>query len=155
VLLLLGAVGALALAAGPVTLLGRTWQIHTLFACIAAILLGTQIVQLGVFARAFAASHLGETDRLIEWAKERLSVEHGLVAGGLLLLVGFMMVTAIFVAWALDGFGALGHEYTTAFGFTLLALGAQVILGSFFLGLVTMRTTDPSRAQIVAHVPVA
>ena len=48
------------------TILGRTWQIHTLFACIAAMLLGTQIVQLGIFARAFAASHLGETDRLVE-----------------------------------------------------------------------------------------
>ena len=66
VLLLLGAIGAIALATGPVTLLGRTWQIHTLFACIAAVLLGTQIVQLGIFARAFAASHLGETDRLVE-----------------------------------------------------------------------------------------
>ena len=60
----LGAIGAIALATGPVTLLGRTWQIHTLFACIAAILLGTQIVQLGIFARAFAAAHLGETDPL-------------------------------------------------------------------------------------------
>ena len=67
--LVLGAGGAVALATGPVTILGRSWQIHTLFACIAAILLGTQIVQLGVFARAFAASHLGETDRLIERAR--------------------------------------------------------------------------------------
>ena len=63
ILLVLGVLGAIALAAGPVTILGRPWQIHTLFACIAAILLGMQIVQLGVFARAFAASHLGETDR--------------------------------------------------------------------------------------------
>ena len=63
ILLVLGVLGAIALAAGPVTIFGRPWQIHTLFACIAAILLGTQIVQLGVFARAFAASHLGETDR--------------------------------------------------------------------------------------------
>ena len=71
ILLVLGVLGAIALAAGPVTILGRPWQIHTLFACIAAILLGMQIVQLGVFARAFAASHLGETDRLIEWARGR------------------------------------------------------------------------------------
>ena len=69
ILLVLGVLGAIALAAGPVTIFGRPWQIHTLFACIAAILLGTQIIQLGVFARAFAAPHLGETDRLIEWAR--------------------------------------------------------------------------------------
>jgi glycosyltransferase involved in cell wall biosynthesis len=152
-LLLLGAIGAIALATGPVTLLGRTWQIHTLFACIAAILLGTQIVQLGVFARAFAASHLGESDPWIERARGRVSVEHGLVLGGILILTGLVTVTVIFLKWAIDGFGALSHEYSTAIGFTLLAVGTQVVLGSFFLALLTMRTAEPSRARLVASDP--
>jgi hypothetical protein len=155
ILLFLGLVGAIALAAGPVTIFGRPWQIHTLFACIAALLLGTQIVQLGVFARAFAASHLGETDRLIEWARGRIRLEHGLALGGILLLVGFVTLGAIFVSWALNGFGALAHQYATAIGFTLLAIGTQVILGSFFVGLLTMRTGEPSRAHVVERVPVA
>jgi glycosyltransferase involved in cell wall biosynthesis len=155
VLLLLGLVGAISLAAGPVTVLGRTWQIHTLFACIFAVLLGTQIVQLGIFARAFAASHLGERDPWVERARGRLSIEHGLVVGGILLALGLVTVTVIFVNWAIDGFGALSHEYATAIGFTLLAVGTQVILGSFFLALLTMRTTEPSRARLVERVPVA
>ena len=45
------------------------------------------------------------------------------------------------------------HEYATAIGFTLVALGVQVVLGSFFLSLLTMRTTDPSHATIVERVP--
>jgi glycosyltransferase involved in cell wall biosynthesis len=155
VLLFLGLVGAIALAAGPVTIFGRPWQIHTLFLCIAALLLGTQIVQLGVFARAFAASHLGETDRLIEWARGRITLEHGLVLGGILLLAGALALFLIFLSWALNGFGALAHEYATAIGFTLVAIGAQVMLGSFFLGLLTMRTTEPSRAHVVERMPVA
>jgi glycosyltransferase involved in cell wall biosynthesis len=154
-LLLLGLIGAIALAAGPVTVLGRTWQIHTLFACIFAILLGTQIVQLGVFARAFAASHLGEKDPWVERAHGKLSVEHGLVVGGLLLLAGLLTILVIFVNWAIDGFGALSHEYATAIGFTLLAVGLQVMLGSFFLALLTMRTTEPSHARLVERIPVA
>jgi glycosyltransferase involved in cell wall biosynthesis len=154
-LLLLGLIGAIALAAGPVTVLGRTWQIHTLFACIFAILLGTQIVQLGVFARAFAASHLGEKDPWVERAHGKLSVEHGLVVGGLLLLAGLVTILVIFVNWAIDGFGALSHEYATAIGFTLLAVGLQVMLGSFFLALLTMRTTEPSSARVVERVPIA
>ena len=100
-LLLLGLIGGVALAAGPVTVFGRTWQIHTLFACIFAVLLGTQIVQLGVFARAFAASHLGEKDPWVERARGRLSVEHGLVVGGLLLVIGLLTILVIFVSWAL------------------------------------------------------
>ena len=155
VLLVLGIVGALALAAGPVTVLGRTWQIHSLFLCMFAILLGMQVVQLGVFARAFAAEHLGETDGLVERAKGRLHLEHGLAGGGILLLTGIVTLLAIFVSWAIDGFGALSHEYATAIGFTLVALGVQVILGSFFLSLLTMRTTDPSRVTVADRVPVA
>ena len=155
ILLGLGALGAIALATGPVTVLGRTWQIHTLFACIAAILLGTQITQLGIFARAFAATHLGETDRLIERARVRLRLEHGLVFGAVLLAAGLAIVLSILVAWAVQGFGALAHEYATAIGFTLVAVGAQVILGSFFLGLLTMRTTEPSRVTVLERIPTA
>jgi len=154
ILLALGVVGALALAAGPVTVLGRTWQIHSLFLCMFAILLGTQVVQLGIFARAFAAAHLGESDALVERARKRLRLEHGLAGGGILLLAGVVTLLVIFVSWAIDGFGALSHEYATAVGFTFVALGTQVILGSFFLGLLTMRTTEPSRATLVERVPV-
>ncbi len=150
ILLVLGIVGALALATGPVNVLGRTWQIHTLFLFMFAILLGTQVVQLGIFARAFAAAHLGETDGLVELARGRVSLEHGLILGGALLLAGIVILTGVFVSWALGGFGALAHEYATALGFTLVAVGTQVMLGSFFLGLLTMRTTEPSRATVVS-----
>jgi len=150
ILLVIGIVGAIALAAGPVTILGRTWQIHSLFLCMFAILLGTQVVQLGIFARAFAYAHLGETDALVERARDRLRLEHGLAGGGILLLTGTAMLLVIFVGWAIHGFGALSHEYASALGFTLVALGTQVVLGSFFLGLLTMRTTDPSQAAVVS-----
>ena len=74
---------------------------------------------------------------------------------GILLAIGLVTIIVSFVLWAIDGFGALSHEYATAIGVTLLALGTQVILGSFFIALLTMRTTEPSRARIVERVPVA
>ena len=140
ILLSLGLAGTIALATGPVNVLGRTWQIHTLFACIAAVLLGTQVVQLGVFSRTFARLHLGERDPLLDRLRERIRLEHGILLGLSLMLGGAALVGTIFVLWALDGFGALSHEYSTAIGFTLVALGVQVLLGSFFMGLLTMRT---------------
>jgi hypothetical protein len=70
------------------------------------------------------------------------------------LLSGLVVVLVIFGAWAFGGFGTLAHEYATAIGFTLIALGAQVILGSFFLGLLTMRTTEPSRVTVVERIPL-
>ena len=104
--------------------------------------------------RAFAAAHLGESDPFVERARKRLRLEHGLALGGIILLVGITTLLVIFVSWAFRGFGALSHEYATALGFTFVALGTQVVLGSFFLGLLTMRTTEPSRATLVERVPV-
>ena len=49
-------------------------------------------------------------------------------------------VLSLFVRWAHAGFGALGDEYPTALGVTLAGLGVQAIFGSFFIGLLTMRS---------------
>ena len=58
-----------------------------------------------------------------------------------MLVAGFVILVAIFVSWARGGFGALGHEYATALAFTLLGLGGLVVFGSFFIALITMRST--------------
>ncbi len=139
ILFLLGLAGALALAAGPIDIFGRTWEIHSMLACISAILVGGQVLQLGVFARAYALSHLNEHDPLFDRLHSRIRLEHGLVLGCGLLLAGLAAVVAVFWSWAASGFGRLGHVELTALGFTLVGLGVQVVLGSFFLSLLTMR----------------
>ncbi len=146
-LFLLGLIGALVLAAGPVDIFGRTWEIHTMLACIAAVLVGAQVVQLGVFARAYALVHLNEHDPVVDRFHARIRLEHGLLAGVGLLVAGLALVGAIFGAWAASGFGRLGHVEATALGFTLVGLGVQVVLGSFFLSLVTMRRTPAARGS--------
>jgi len=110
VLLLLGLAGMIVLASGPVNVFGRPWQIHTMLACVAATILGAQIVQLGVFARTYAVTRFGEHDPLLERLWRRVHLEHGLIAGGTLFAVGVGILIAIFVDWAQHGFGPLGHE---------------------------------------------
>ena len=156
ILVLLGLVGALALAAGPVDVFGRTWEIHSMLACIAAILVGAQVLQLGIFARAYALVHLGERDPLVDRVHRRLRLEHGLGLGGVLLLAGLAIVGVIFGSWAANGFGRLGHVEATALGFTLVGLGVQVVLGSFFLSLLTMRwESRPSAARADERTPAS
>jgi glycosyltransferase involved in cell wall biosynthesis len=139
-LLLLGLAGMIVLASGPVDVFGRTWQIHTMLAFVALTLLGAQVVQLGVFARTYAFTHFGESDSLLEPLRRRIHLEHGLLFGLGLILVGAGVLVAVFVRWANAGFGALGDEYPTALGVTLVGLGVQTIFGSFFIGLLTMRS---------------
>ncbi|MGZ4355246.1 MAG: glycosyltransferase family 2 protein [Gaiellaceae bacterium] len=144
-LLLLGFAGMLVLASGPVDVFGRQWQIHTMLAFVTATILGTQIIQLGVFARTYAMTHFGERDAFLERLWPRVRLEHGLLAGAALFLAGAGVLVAIFVNWAQHGFGPLGHEYATALGFTFVALGVQVVFGSFFIGVLTMRTDERPR----------
>jgi glycosyltransferase involved in cell wall biosynthesis len=142
ILVLLGLAGMLVLATGPVDIFGRQWQIHTMLAFVAATILGTQIIQIGVFARTYAMTHFGERDALLERLWPRVRLEHGLLAGAALFVAGAAVLITIFVDWARQGFGPLGHEYATALGFTFVALGVQVVFGSFFIGVLTMRA-DP------------
>jgi glycosyltransferase involved in cell wall biosynthesis len=140
VLLLLGLAGMIVLASGPVDVFGRTWQIHTMLAFVALTLLGAQIVQLGVFARTYAYTHFGENDELFERLRRRIHLEHGLLFGLGLIAIGAGVLITVFVRWANAGFGALGDEYPTALGVTLVGLGVQTIFSSFFIGLLTMRS---------------
>jgi glycosyltransferase involved in cell wall biosynthesis len=140
VLLLLGLAGMIVLASGPVDVFGRTWQIHTMLAFVALTLLGAQIVQLGVFARTYAHTHFGENDALFERLRRRVHLEHGLLFGLALIAIGAGVLVTVLVRWAHAGFGALGDEYPTALGVTLVGLGVQTIFSSFFIGLLTMRS---------------
>lgn len=143
IFLALGLTGMLLLASGPVDVFGRSWQIHTMLGFVALTLIGAQVVQLGIFARTYALTHFDERDALLERLRSRIHLEHGLLLGVGLFLAGAIVLLVVFLRWAHAGFGPLGDEYPTALGTTLLGLGIQVVFGSFFIGLLTMRTGAP------------
>ena len=141
-LLLLGFAGMIALASGPIDVFGRSWQIHTMLGFVALTLIGAQVIQLGVFARTYARERIGEQDPLLDRLGRHLRLEHGLLAGALLILLSVAGMAAVFTEWARDGFGALGRAFETALLVTTLGLGIQVVFGAFFLSLLTMRTRE-------------
>jgi uncharacterized membrane protein YidH (DUF202 family) len=145
-LLLLGVAGMLVLASGPVDIFGRTWQIHTMLAFVALTLIGAQVIQLGLFARTYALVHFQEHDALLERARPKVRLEHGLLLGAGLILAGAAVAVTVFFRWANAGFGALADEYPTALAVTLFGLGVQTIFGSFFIGLLTMRSDRAATA---------
>jgi glycosyltransferase involved in cell wall biosynthesis len=138
VLLLLGVVGMLVLAAGPNDIFGHTWQIHTMLGFVALTLIGAQVIQLGVFARTYARVRIGERDRLLEFLGRHVRLEHGLLIGGAMVFASLVGLGLVGLEWAANGFGALGREYETALLVTELGLGIQIVFGAFFLALLTM-----------------
>lgn len=137
-LLGLGVLGMLGLATGPIDVFGRSWQIHTMLGFVALTLIGAQIIQLGVFARTYARVRIGERDPLLDRLGSRLRLEHGLLLGGVLIVLALSGLLAIGIEWAAAGFGELGRAFETALLVTVLGLGFQVVFGAFFLALLTM-----------------
>jgi glycosyltransferase involved in cell wall biosynthesis len=137
-MLLLGFVGMLVLASGPVDILGRTWQIHTMLAFVTLTLIGAQTIQLGVFARTYARVRIGEIDPLLDRLGRHVSLERGLLVGGTLALLALAGLVAVGAEWVFNGFGTLGRAYETALLATTLGLGIQIVFSAFFLALLAM-----------------
>ena len=138
-LLVAGFLPLLALAAGPVEVFGRQWQIHAMILASTLTLVGAQIIQLGLFARSFAVIYLDDREPRLERAWRRIRLEHGLLLGGLVFAAGAAILGWIFVSWAIRGFGGLGYQHQSLLGLTLVGLGVQTIFGSFFLSVLGLR----------------
>jgi glycosyltransferase involved in cell wall biosynthesis len=137
---LLGALISLTVLA-HVDLLGRSWDLHTLIAGSLLLIVGAQIVSLGLCAHAYATYFMGERDAWFDHARERFRLEHGLLLGSLIALVGLAMIAAIVLDWIGNGFGSLSQERVAICAATLLVLGIQVIFSSFLLSILGLRRT--------------
>ena len=68
------------------------------------------------------------------WLK-RLTFEDGLIAGGILTLVGFAGNAWILWKWAASGFGPLHEMRAVIFWSLWMFLGVQTVFSSFFLSM--------------------
>ena len=139
--LVLGGVGLLILLAAlsGLDLLGRQWGIHAAITGSLLVIVGTQVISLGLCAHAYGCYHLGEKDAWFERMRVRFRLEHGLLAGGLIALVGLVMAVVIGVQWATRGFGALGEEKLAILASTLVVVGVQIFFTSFLLSILGLR----------------
>ena len=141
---------ALGVAMGVIVLtgadfLGRVWDVHALIAASLTTIVGTQVIQIGAFARAYASYYLNEHDPLFDRLRDRLRLEHGLIAGGLVLLAGLVMCVVIAITWLDRGFGELTEQKLAVVGMTLVVVGIQIAFGSFFLSVLGLsRRPAPS-----------
>jgi glycosyltransferase involved in cell wall biosynthesis len=117
--------------------------VDTLAYAAAAILLGFQLVFFGVAAKVFAITEglLPEDESFDRWF-QYVTLETGLIAGVLLLLVGIGIAVSSVVSWAHTGYGSLPPVEMmrhTLPAMLCLMLGTQVCFGSFFLSLLGLR----------------
>jgi glycosyltransferase involved in cell wall biosynthesis len=151
-MVLLGVLAS-AIVLADLNLLGRQWDIHSLIGGALLVIAGSQIVQFGMFGRAYAAYYLDEHDALFDRLRERLRLEHGLMLGGALLLVGFALCLAILVTWANRGFGELRESQIAVVGLVFVVLGLQCIFGSFFLSVLGLHRRPSPKDELLDVTP--
>jgi glycosyltransferase involved in cell wall biosynthesis len=122
-----------------IEVLERSWDLHTLIGGSLLLIVGAQLVGLGLCAHAYATYFMGERDPWFDRARARLRLEHGLMLGSAIALVGVAMIAVIVLDWIVHGFGNLAQERTAIFAATLLVLGIQIVFCSFLLSILGLR----------------
>jgi glycosyltransferase involved in cell wall biosynthesis len=122
-----------------VSILQRQWQLHTLIGGSLLLIIGTQLVGLGLCAHAYATYFMGERDPWFDRARERLRLEHGLMLGSAVALAGAAMIAVIVLDWIGRGFGSLSQERVAIFAASLLVIGIQIVFCSFLLSILGLR----------------
>ncbi|CAA9485918.1 MAG: dolichol-P-glucose synthetase, putative [uncultured Solirubrobacteraceae bacterium] len=122
-----------------IEILGREWQLHSMVASALLLVIGTQVVALGLCAHAYGTYFMGEKDPWFDRMRRRFHLEHGLMLGGLVTLAGILVVGRIVAIWADRGFGELSEQRLAVLAATLMIVGVQVIFSSFLLSILGLR----------------
>ncbi len=122
-----------------VELLQRKWDLHTLIGGSLLLIVGAQLVGLGLCAHAYATYFMGERDSWFDRARDHLRLEHGLMLGIAVALVGVGLIAAIVIDWVNRGLGSLAQERLAIVAATLLVLGVQIVFTSFLLSILGLR----------------
>jgi len=147
VLILAGGGLGVRLVGGPLVLPGPvTLDVHTLFFCAIAVIVGFQALAFALlsetFARHFGLRPVGS--RLLRGLR-LVTLETG-VAGGVLCAVSGVALSAwSWWYWRGLGFGDLDPRHVLRWvipGGTLMAVGCQIVLVSFFLGVLHLGVRD-------------
>ena len=149
--LLLGAL----VAAGPVTLGTISFDVHTLVAGSLLTLAGYQAVLIGLAARIYALElEIGPPREVVQRAFRIFTLERGLLAGGFVFLLGLLLVGGLTYRWVASGCGPLQIEHTLrpmVIGTTLMVLGCQTVLMSFFYRMLGIQRARAGPSRPVAE----
>jgi glycosyltransferase involved in cell wall biosynthesis len=141
-LMLLGVVGYV--VALPQMRFGAVvFDAHTLLFASLFILCGYQSILFAILTKTFAISEgLMPEDPKMTRFFEIVNLERGLIAAGLGLLVGVVLLLLAINIWREANFGPLNYAETMRYvipGATLVALGFQTVLWGFFVSILGLK----------------
>ena len=138
-LMIVGATLIALLARGPRVLFGHQWDFHVLLFGALSVILGYDFVLFDVFAKTFSmGSGLARPNRWLSALMRAFTLERGLLAGFVLFLAGLGVELKITLDWMRTGYGTLMAVRGIAIGMALMVLGAQTLVASFLVSLLSL-----------------
>jgi glycosyltransferase involved in cell wall biosynthesis len=122
-----------------VDLFGRNWGVHAIIGGALLMIVGTQVLALGLCAHAYGTYFMGERDPWFDRMRARFRLEHGLLLGGLFVLIGIGLGVVILVSWIAHGFGSLSYERLAVVAASVLIVGIQIFFSAFLLSILGLR----------------
>ncbi len=122
-----------------VNLFGRAWGVHAIIGGALLMIVGTQVLALGLCAHAYGTYFMGERDPWFDRMRARFRLEHGLLLGGLFMLIGVGLGVVIMVSWIAHGFGSLSYERLAVVAASVLIVGIQIFFSAFLLSILGLR----------------
>jgi glycosyltransferase involved in cell wall biosynthesis len=120
-------------------LFGRQWGVHAIIGGALLMIVGTQVVALGLCAHAYGTYFMNERDPWFDRMRARFRLEHGLLLGGLFMLIGVALAVVILVSWVAHGFGSLSYERLAVIAASVLIVGIQIFFSSFLISILGLR----------------
>ena len=143
-LMLIGLTMCALLLPGSLRLGAVTLSVNTMMFATLAVLVGFASVSFGVFTKIFAVGEgLLPPDPRLSRLFEYVTLEVGLVLGLIFLCLGAVGTTIAVANWYAVDFGPLSTDRVTRLvipSALCLALGVQIVLTSFFVSVLGLRT---------------
>ena len=142
-LMSVGLLAGLWLLPGPRTIGQVTFDVHTLLYAAVAVVTGFQIAAFAVFTKVFAISEgLLPEDPQLNRLMSYITLEVGLIGGGVVLLSGAISTVYAFIIWDSLSYGPLQPSNTLRLvipAITALMLGIQIVFSCAFLSILRLR----------------
>ena len=135
-LFIIGLYLLITLLQGPMIIDGFKIDLHPMVLGEALVLVGFQIISLGIYAKSYAIKRgLDKPKGFMLFIEKHLNFEKGMLAGLLTMLVGLLIGAVIITRWVGSNFGGLNEIRSSIFAVTFIILGVQIMFSSFFLSV--------------------
>jgi Glycosyl transferase family 2 len=157
-MLAVGVGAGAAIIPGPLSIGGIRFDVDTLVGASALVITGVQAILFAIFTSIYASNegflpHSAAIKRL----KKVWTLERGLAVGGVLAMAGIAGLVASVVMWYTSStFGRLPYESALRIvipSATAFITSCQIILGTFFMSILDIRTTSHRMAPAFTAAP--